>query len=163
MLAWTPEVADLEDVQTFVATLSDLRAEKGQPASTPLSRPGEGLWLPRWSPDGTSIALTGIGGRIAVVAVDGSERRDLGPGDAPAWSPDGTWIAFAGASAGLEYTSRNLHLVRADGQGGRIRLTDANEEQFYVSPSWSPDGRQLAFVELDTGQLFIGDVPTRSQ
>ena len=38
-------------------------------------------------------------------------------------------------------------------------MTDAGEDQLYVSPSWSPDGKQLAFVELDTGQLYIGDVP----
>jgi hypothetical protein len=158
LLAWTPVVTDLEDVQTMV---SPAPQEEGiQPAgSWALGAPGEGLWLPRWSPDGSRLAMTSIEGRLAVASVDGAVRYDLGPGDSPVWSPDSTQLAYAGASAGLEYTTRDLHLVRADGSGKRIRMTDANEEQFFVSPSWSPDGKQLAFVELDSGQLFIADVP----
>lgn len=158
LLAWTPVVTDLEDVQTLVAPIS--MEPEAQPAVPwVLGASGEGLWLPRWSPDGSRVALTSIEGRIAVAAVDGSVRYDLGPGDTPAWSPDSTLIAYAGASAGLEYTTRNLHLVRADGGGQRIRMTVANEAQFFISPTWSPDGKQLAFVELDSGQLFVGDVP----
>jgi dipeptidyl aminopeptidase/acylaminoacyl peptidase len=156
LLAWTPVVTDLEDVQTFVAPL----AAGSEPlAPWALSEAGEGLWLPRWSPDGSRVALTSVEGRIVVAAADGSARNDMGPGDAPAWSPDGTLIAYAGASAGLDYTTRDIHLVRGDGSGRRLRMTDAVEDQLYVSPSWSPDGKQLAFVELDTGQLYIGDVP----
>ena len=158
LLAWTPVVTDLEDVQTLVGQIPEA-PDAQPPASWTLSETGEGLWLPRWSPDGSRIALTSVEGRIAVAAADGSTRYDLGPGDAPAWSPDGTLIVYAGASAGLDYTTRDVHLVRSDGSGRRIRMTDAGEDQLYVSPSWSPDGKQLAFVELDTGQLYIGDVP----
>ena len=159
MLAWNPRVADLQSVQTLVMRVGELEGGAIVSEALPASAPGEGLWLPRWSPDGTRLALTSVEGRIAVVAVDGSRRQDLGPGDTPAWSPDGRWIAYAGASAGLEYTTRDLHLVAADGSGGRLRLTDAGEEQLFVSPTWSPDGPRLAFVELDSGQLFVGDVP----
>jgi hypothetical protein len=154
-VAWVPETDDLEQVVTYVTPITP--TDPGRP-SRPLSTAGEGLWLPRWSPDGTRIALTSIEGRLVVAAVDGSARYDLGPGDSPAWSPDGSWIAFAGASAGLDFTTRDIHLVRPDGRDGRIRLTDANSEQIYVSPSWSPDGRRLAFVEIDSGQLFVVDV-----
>jgi Tol biopolymer transport system component len=70
-------------------------------------------------------------------------------------------LAYAGASAGREWTTRNIHVVRANGTEERQRLTDANDEQFYVSPSWSPDGQQILFVELDSGQLFVGTVPER--
>ena len=158
MLAWTPEVANLEEVETLAAHVGEGQTSPDVVA-WPLSLRGEGLWLPRWSSDGSRIVLTGIGGRLVVATADGSARYDLGPGDSPVWSPDGTRIAFAGASAGLEYTTRDLHIIRADGKGGRLRLTDAGEEEFYVSPSWSPDGRRLAFVELDSGRLFVGDVP----
>lgn len=158
LLAWTPVATDLEDVQTLV---SPVPQEPGAQPAAPwaLSAAGEGLWLPRWSPNGSNVAMTSVEGRIAVASVDGAARYDLGPGDSPVWSPDSTLLAYAGASAGLEYTTRDLHLVRADGRGQRIRMTDADEEQFFVSPSWSPDGKQLAFVELDSGQLFVGDVP----
>lgn len=154
MLAWNPVVQSLEDVQTAVVSLA---ADGAAPQMA--SAPGEGLWLPRWSPDATRLALTSIEGRLVIVDITTGARVDLGPGDAPAWSPDGTTIAYAGASAGLDYTTRNIHLIRADGSGERRRVTDANEEQLFVSPSWSPDGQQLLFVELDSGQLFVGTVP----
>ena len=154
MLAWNPVVQSLEDVQTAVVSLGTDGA-----APQMVSAVGEGLWLPRWSPDATRLVLTSIEGRLVVVDSATGARVDLGPGDAPAWSPDGMTIAYAGASAGLDYTTRNIHLIRADGSGVRRRLTDANDEQFFVSPSWSPDGQQLLFVELDSGQLFIGNVP----
>ncbi len=140
-------------VSTLVAPL----AQPDQPHA--VAQPGEGWWLPRWSPDGQRLALTNIVGRIGTVLADGSARYDLGPGDAPAWSPDGQRLAFAGASAGLDYTTRDLHIIDWQGHGPRLRLTHANSEQFYVSPSWSPDGQRLAFVELDSGQIFIGQLP----
>ena len=158
-LAWTPTVEDLEQVQTVVIAVDSEEVNRATYAPQPLSNVGEGLWLPRWSPDATRVVMTGIGGRLAVATIDGSARQDLGPGDSPAWSADGRLIAFAGASAGLDYTTRDIHLIRADGTGRRTRLTDAGPEQLYLSPSWSPDGRQLAFVELDSGQLFVGNVP----
>ena len=151
LLAYNPIVRDLEDVQTVIVS--------GDGELQPVSAAGEGLWLPRWSPDASRLALTSIEGRLVVVDPSTGGRVDLGPGDAPSWSPDGTMIAFAGTSAGLDYTTRDIHIVRADGTGKRQRLTDANEEQFFLSPSWSPDGRQILFVEIDSGQLFVGSVP----
>jgi Tol biopolymer transport system component len=156
MLAWNPLVTRLEDVQTSIVSLTRERTMEQV-----VSLPGEGLWLPRWSPDATRLVLTSVEGRLVVVDIATGVRMDLGPGDAPAWSPNGTMIAFAGASAGLEFTTRNIHVVRANGTEERQRLTDGNDEQFYVSPSWSPDGQQILFVELDSGQLFIGTVPER--
>jgi TolB protein len=51
---------------------------------------------PRWSPDGRMIAY-GHGGRLWVMAADGTGRRALTTGTAggAAWSPDGTRLAFA--------------------------------------------------------------------
>jgi hypothetical protein len=156
MLAWNPVVQSLEDVQTMIVSLAD-----GTAMPQAVSAPGEGLWLPRWSPDGERLVLTSIEGRLVMTNLADGTRQDLGPGDAPSWSPDGTLIAYAGASAGLDYTTRNIHLVRADGTEERQRLTDAGEDQFFLSPSWSPDGRRILFVELDSGQLFVGTVPGR--
>ena len=152
-LAWVPSVANLEGVQVLVQSVD------GEPALQ-VAAPGEGWWLPRWSDVGARLAVTNIGGRIGSIAGDGAQRRDLGPGDTPAWSPDGERLAFAGSSAGEEYTTRDIHVVDWQGNGPRLRLTDANDEQFFVSPSWSPDGTQIAFVEIDTGQIFVGNAPT---
>lgn len=153
MLSWVPATENLEDVQTLVAPLGSPQAAR------PLALVGEGLWLPRWSPDGLHVVMTSIEGRLVTASVDGAQRQDLGPGDSPAWAPDGLRIAYAGASAGLDYTTRDIHVVRSDGVGQRLRLTRADEAQFYVSPTWSPDGNELGFVELDSGKLFVGDVP----
>ncbi len=154
-IAVTLYVNNLEQVQTVLVqpTAEGL-------VSKPLSEVGEGLWLPRWAPDGTKLALTSIGGRIISTSVDGQRRYDLGPGDSPAWSADSTRLAFAGTSAGEEFISRDIHVVDWQGAGPRLRLTDANEEQFYTSPTWSPAGTRLAFIEIDSGQLFVIDIPS---
>lgn len=152
LLLWTPTVANLEDVQTIVALL-----DAGQQYA--LSNRGEGLWLPTPSPDGAKLAMTSIGGRVATASTTGDARYDLGPGDSPAWSPDSARLAYAGVSAGEEFLARDIYVVDWQGRGARIRLTNANDEQLYTSPSWSPDGSQIAFVEIDSGQVFVIDAP----
>lgn len=152
LLAWAPLVESLGDVQTLVTPLD-------RAAPRALSQPGEGLWLPRWSPDGRALVLTSVFGRLISTTVSGDARYDLGPGDLPAWSPDGQRIAYGGANAGTEFISRDIHLVDWQGQGPRLRLTNASEIELFVSPSWSPDGRQIASVEIDSGQIMLGEVP----
>jgi hypothetical protein len=151
MVALNPTVANLESVATLLLRITGDRA-----TLRPLSNPGEGLWLPRWSADGDKLVLTSIEGRIVASSVDGAERFDLGPGDLPSWSPDGERIAYAGTSAGLEFLDRDIHVVDWRGQGPRLRLTNANDEQFFTSPSWSPDGTRIAFVEIDDGKIYVG-------
>jgi Tol biopolymer transport system component len=77
----------------------------------------------------------------------------------PSWSPDGEQIAYVGANAGTEWISRDLYLVDWQGQKPRQRLTRVGDGEFFSSPSWSPDGGRIAFVELDSGRVFVGDAP----
>ncbi|MBV9788311.1 MAG: PD40 domain-containing protein [Chloroflexi bacterium] len=159
-VAINPVVTNLESVTTLLVHITGPRA--GDRATiTPLSSADEGLWLPRWSRDGSKLALTSIEGRIFSSTPDGNERYNLGPGDLPAWSPDGTRLAYAGTSAGLEFLDRDIHIVDWRGKEARLRLTDANEEQFFTSPSWSPDGTQIACVEIDDGKIYVGTLPAR--
>lgn len=153
-VALTPWTADLEAVQTLVA-----RPTGAGITLTPLSAQGEGLWLPRWAPDGARLAMAQIAGRLITSAADGSARYDLGPGDLPAWSPDSRRLAYAGASAGKEFTARDIHIVDWQGAGPRLRVTNADAEQYFTAPTWSPDGTQIAFVEIDSGQIFVADAP----
>jgi Tol biopolymer transport system component len=61
----------------------------------------------------------------------------------PAWSPDGKHIVFSSVRHG----GPSLYWMRADGAGEEVRLTESKNEQYPFS--FSPDGRRLAFYELD--------------
>ncbi|MBL8330190.1 MAG: Tol-Pal system protein TolB [Rubrivivax sp.] len=45
-----------------------------------------------------------------------------------------------------------LHVADADGEGGRVALT-SNEP--IISPAWSPDGRELAYVSFETQRAVV--------
>jgi TolB protein len=59
-----------------------------------------------------------------------------------------TRIAYV-ARAGRRYT---LHITDADGEGGQVAL--ASPEPL-ISPAWSPDGRQLAYVSFETQKAVV--------
>ncbi len=79
----------------------------------------------------------------------------------PALSPDGNWIAFEITGN----SSRGLGLMRTEG-GGAIEtlIPVANMEHAYT-PSWSPDGKTLAFSWWRKGgrrDIYLMDVATRA-
>ncbi|HSA55504.1 MAG TPA: hypothetical protein VLE53_07355 [Gemmatimonadaceae bacterium] len=97
-----------------------------------LTNDAAGDFNPAWSPDGSQIAFTTDGPRIAVIAADGTGRRDVTGGQDPSWSPDGTRLVFVGIGAGISPLDPGLYLVNVDGSG-LVRLTaDASDR----SPSW---------------------------
>jgi dipeptidyl aminopeptidase/acylaminoacyl peptidase len=88
--------------------------------------------------------------RIFVVAADGSSApRAVTPGpfqaDGLTWSPDGSKIAFTSArhdTWDLDLAN-DLWVVPVDGTPEPERLTEVGS--VYARPSWSPDGRRLAY------------------
>jgi Tol biopolymer transport system component len=109
---------------------------------------------PDWSPDGTTIAYAGMnrrGGRD-IYLVDLATKKvtkvthDTLAGEAtPSWSPDGTLIAFergtpSGGCCGSETTGSMWVIDVHDGTRSQVVAKRAA-----ASPSWSPDGRSIAF------------------
>jgi TolB protein len=112
---------------------------------------------PAWSPDGKRIAFTRVrfdeepDAAVYVMDADGKHTRKLvDEAVEPDWSPDGKRIAVASYRDRVGQTcfhecSPNSELYVVDADGGNLRrLTTsvANE----ASPTWSPDGKQIAFV-----------------
>jgi DNA-binding winged helix-turn-helix (wHTH) protein/Tol biopolymer transport system component len=100
---------------------------------------------PRFSPDGRQLALTD-GRDISVYDLGRDKMTRLTftqHATVPVWSPDGKHIAFRSISN----DTAELAWVRADGAGEtRTLLATRNNVTPY---SFSPDGRELAYFELN--------------
>ena len=104
-----------------------------------------------WSPDGQKILFSAGDGLRTINLSDGKTtlivgRREAGDG---AWSPDGRTIALA--------TLDGLYLVDSDGSHRR-RLSKVPASLYDASPAWSPDGKQLAYMQGRT-LFFTGFRP----
>ncbi len=107
---------------------------------------------PSFSPDGRKLVYSALGGRSAqwelwTVDLQTAEKRMVGYGLFPAWSPDKSVnrIAFQRPrQRGSRWFSLwTLDLM--DGEARRITEVAASTNSAVISPSWSPDGKRIAF------------------
>ncbi len=113
---------------------------------------GPGAWQP-WSPDGRSVAFAGGPNSkenpsdIYAVHPDGTDLRKLismpGEEDIVGWSPDGTQLVFDHYLFGQN--PEQIYVVSVNG-GAPALVVDNGE-----SPTWSPDGRWIAFSRWTRG------------
>ena len=135
-------------------------------------------WYPSWAPDGEQIAFVSRRDgnfEIYVMDNDGSNQQNLTntPFDDrdPSWSPDGKRIVFSARRPGhfeneLAITDE-IYVMDNDG-GNEQRLTKNRRNDWY--PSWSPDGKRIAFSadrkgDLENFEIYVmdadGDNPQR--
>ena len=115
--------------------------------------------LPFWSPDGQRIAFISDRNssvQIYLMNADGSNIVQLTTGEGDyqfdgngrnPWSPDGKKLIFSHASPGEQ--SYRLYVMDIT---DKSITTLTNEPGHYIHPSWSPDGRYIAFI-ADTGRI----------
>jgi len=145
---------------------------------------GEGA-APDWSPDGERLVVVRVNNPVldrdtdlwTIRLEDGHAERitHLSHGvEEPAWSPTDDRIAFTRWDAYNRETDwgndSEIYVVDADG-GGVRNLTDDDEDCTFTcrgdmrdeAPTWSPDGRRIAFISAQGEQTDPERPPTTSQ
>lgn len=99
-----------------------------------------------WSPDGTRIAYAnyccgyGTTKHVYVLDLDSASVVDIGEGLSPSWKPDGTKLVFEHAYSS---TDHDIYTMNPDGTDRTGLQTGTVND---VEPTWSPDGKQVAFI-----------------
>ena len=103
------------------------------------------ILCPQWSPDGEKIAFhSKINGKfdIYTINIDGTDWVNLTDNlpsidcYCPRYSPDGMYIVF-------ESGEKEIYIMDFDGSDQQKLITNSHTA---ISPTWSPDGQQIAFI-----------------
>ncbi|HSB54739.1 MAG TPA: protein kinase [Gemmatimonadales bacterium] len=119
-----------------------------------------------WMADGRTLSFSsdmhGPQTHLFRVRADGSDKpeqlfpTDTSQIDEAAWSQDGQWVAYrTGTIAGV----RDLYARRL--QGDTTRLTIAAGPADEYMPAFSPDGKWIAYVSLESGreEVYVRPFP----
>ena len=125
-------------------------------AVQPLAAPPRAYRGPRLSPDGQRVVVSISGDRTEIwtydIQGDTLTRRTFEGGAFPLWTPDGKRITFQSTRLGPQ----NLFWKPADGTGAAEQLVVSALSK---SPHfWSPDGKFLAYTELNptsAGDIWV--------
>jgi TolB protein len=163
------------DSDIFVMNVDDFLKKRTRPKNI-TNNPAAIDDDPDWSPQGQKIVFTSHPAtdslktddhplaEIYVIDAGGAGKpqrltNNTEEERAPAWSPDGKHILFmcrkGSPAEGRVIPTFELCVMNADGTGLR-RLTKTGR---YLTPQWSPDGRQIVFHRAVGGpgrfQLFL--------
>lgn len=128
-----------------------------------LTRPPLRVHLPRWSPDGKTIAFhASVYGRpwkIHTVSATGGQLQQLMPGERnerdPNWSPNGEQLTFNVGLGGDPV--REIYLIDL-----RTKVeSKLPGSEGMASARWSPDGRYISAMSFDGLELSLFDLATQ--
>jgi len=123
--------------------------------------------MPRWSPDGRTVAFIAPG----ETNLDVWERRADGTGEPMlladleqsvadvVWSPDGRFLLVRTAGVAGVVGGRDVYVVPVAGEGDALPLLTTGADE--AAPTLSPDGHWLAYSSDETGrrEVFIRPYP----
>ena len=124
-----------------------------------LSLPSPGhIELPRWSPDGKSVAymLTRPGHpwRIFIAPRDGGMSKEASDGNdnqgAPTWSPDGKFLVYGNVEC---EATHSCAIHQTDLSTGKTKTLPGSEG--LATARWSPDGKFVAAMRPATHELLL--------
>jgi TolB protein len=158
-VAWSPD--GLELVYSMQGSL--WRQRVGSTEAIQLTE-GPGYdYQPDWSPDGRYLVYSSYrndalelrilelaSGVSSPLVANGAVNLD------PRWSPDGKQIVYVSTSYAGRWHLYLLPVESGRAAGGAVRITEDSESRLpryyysrfdhYLSPSWSPDGKELILV-----------------
>jgi serine/threonine protein kinase/Tol biopolymer transport system component len=121
--------------------------------------------LPRWSPDGKTIAYVasepGKPWKIFLIPSQGGPSRELLPETRNEmdvdWSADGKQLVFGRLSEQASTEAINIQLF--DLETGQVSAMPGSDNLF--SPRWSPDGKYITALSADFKTLLRFDVAAK--
>jgi Tol biopolymer transport system component len=128
------------------------------------SETGDGLYGPRWSPDGKQVVYRGTGGKLCTIYIhnsdgSGTARKVQETSDGfytvEDWSPDGrhllvNHLRFVGPMS----WHNTIEVLRIEGVGSpELEIDNGDRAKF------SPDGHWIAYSDASSQQVYVTPFP----